>query len=221
MNNENYIAKYKNVEYLIHPAYDLAIDPKNQAEIANSEPNCKYITYYRGANNKLDLRFAEPQDHIQINFASNSNNGLNKVTDVYINSMNMDKIFFYADKTLNNVILHINMNHCTMNMDNFKITPQKARYIKDLMSFLPSLTAENNQPIFKSVSFENVSFTFSNNIKQICEKANIQSYGMICDERLHKGYTDALEAQKAVQFIKKPLSKLNLKTTKIDLTIEK
>ena len=220
MNNKDFIIKYNNVEYSIHPAFDTAIDPKSQVEIANSKPNCNYIAYYRGARDVIDLRYAKKEDHIHLIFNDKSNNGLGSVKDIYLNSENLNNTHIHADKQLD-AILHINDNHCSIDESRFKITPNNNRYLSDLASFLSTLKTENDQPIFKKISFENNSYKLATSIKAICDQNNIQSYGMESDETGHKGYITAASAHKAIQIVKdKPLSKINIKTTKIKLTVE-
>lgn len=221
MDTKNFIVKYDNVEYTAHPAFDPALDPKSQAEIANSKPNCNYISYYRGAINKIDLRMAKPVDHIHLILDRKDDNSLNKVKDIYLNSENLKNTFIHADKP-SDAILHINHNTCVVNEYTLKVIPDNARYLADLDTFLSSTKTEDNQPIFSKITFENNSYKLSDLIKEICEKNGIHSYGMSTDETGHKGYFTASNAHTNAKTISnKPLSKLNIKTTKVNLTIEK
>ena len=221
--NKNLIAQYNNVEYLVHPAFDPAIDPKSQAEIAESKPNCNYISYYRGANDKIDLRLAQPVDHIHL-ILDSEDNTINNVKDIYLNSENLKNTFVHADQP-SKAVLHINHNTCIIDENRFKIIPDDARYLADVDTFLATLKTEDNQPIFSKITFENNSYKLGAAIKEICDKNSIKSYGMSTDETGHKGYFTASNAHNSTKILKnKPLSKLNIntgKTTKINSIVEK
>ena len=204
--NKDYIVKFDNVNYLCHP--EEKTNQKGETKKFNT------VSYYNNDRGNLDFRFVNPEDHINLDLDQNFDF---PVKDVFVNSMNMNKIKINAKAPLTNTTLHINMNNYFIDMANRLHADEKA-FIQDLNKFLPTLTTADNQQMFRAVSFENMSYRFGTAIQSACQKAHIQSYGMISDETSREGFKVSTCAKNRVKRLN--IKPVGLKQSKDD-TLQK
>ncbi len=213
MKNKDTFVKFKNVIYRVHPAFD----PK-YAQTNSTEPNCNHITVEdKICSNVLDLSFIDAKDHF---FGDLNDEKFSNVRNIYLNSSDMPNIHFYSDRQ-QNALLHITDSHYNFEEthNSYKITPANKALISDSNDFFAKTKTNDQKQIFNRVSFENMSFKLSNDIKAVCEQNDIQSCGMISNEDIKNAYLKAVANKGHATPVK--LSKLNIANTKADLTMGK
>ncbi len=202
-NQQPSIAKYGYVKYLLQPTQSVN-KPTSRTKTATNDFNT--ISYYDGPSYTLDFRFAEPNDHINIDLNQDIAQNL---YHIYLNSANLNNITFTSKEPAKNAILHINMNNCKIDITN-TLQVNNQQFINGLAAFLPSIITHDKQQLFKSVSFENMSYTLCGSIKKECEKSGIKNYAMLTDETKQKGYYIYKTTQQKLQHFN--LNPVGLKT---------
>ena len=213
MKNKDTFIKFKNVIYRVHPAFD----PKH-AQDESTEPNCNYITVEdKIYSDVLDLSFIDAKDQF---FGDLNDEKFSNVRDIYLNSSDMPNIHFYSNRQ-QNTLLHVTDSHYNLEetYNSYKFAPANKALISDSNDFFAKTKTNDQKQIFKRVSFENMSFKLSNDIRAVCEQNDIQSYGMLTNEDIKKAYFKAVANKGRATPVK--LSKLNIANTEADLTMGK
>lgn len=208
MEQQDYIISYDRIKYLIHQS---EIDTQKETDNTGNKV-VRTISYYQGDTRTLDYRFANQEDHINVDLNKKFNLPIN---DIYINSANINKISFTANEP-SKAALHINNNHYHIDEIRNKLISDEKQFITDLRNNLPKLVTKDNYPIFEVVYFENMPFKFSKIIQEICKTAKIKSYGMNTDETAIKGFSVHHMAKEKVKRLN--IAQIGLKNKQEDLT---